>query len=168
MAENQYRYDEEPTYNQEEEPSYSKDEGSAPAPRRKSGCGGKIACGCVALIFVMGGCTAAMIGGVFWMLTQSEAYSQGLSMAQQDPRVQSALGTPIEAGFLVEGNVSIENDGGEADLTIPISGPNGSANVYIEGTKKDGVWTFHKVHCVIDGSNETIDLLAVQEAVPEG
>ncbi|NRA36561.1 MAG: hypothetical protein HRU15_00330 [Planctomycetes bacterium] len=121
--------------------------------------GKKIGCGC-ALIFVLslGGC-GAIFASVFWFMQQSDAYTFAIETAQNDQRVQNMLGTPIEAGWFVSGNINITNDTGDANLEIPISGPKGSGTVYVIGTRSGGVWTFTRLTCELDGNDHPINLL---------
>jgi Cytochrome oxidase complex assembly protein 1 len=39
------------------------------------------------------------------------------------PAVIEALGSPIKEGFFVSGNTNVNGASGEANLSIPISGP---------------------------------------------
>ena len=47
---------------------------------------------------------------------------------------------------------------GNADLTIPISGPKGKGTLYVVATKSAGEWTYSKLVVKIDSTGETIDL----------
>ncbi|HUW55128.1 MAG TPA: cytochrome c oxidase assembly factor 1 family protein [Planctomycetota bacterium] len=115
--------------------------------------------GCLTLIVVVGGCIAGIVGLVFSMLKSSDAYRDALAAAKASVVVQKALGTPIEEGFLVSGNINVSGTSGNANLAIPISGPKGEATIYVVATKSAGKWTFEKLDVVVKGTHERIDLL---------
>ena len=115
--------------------------------------------GCLTLIIVVGGCIAGLVGFVFSMIKSSDAYKDALAAAQTSTVVQKALGTPIEAGFLVSGNINVSGTSGNANLAIPISGPNGEATIYVVATRLQGKWTFNTLRVVVKDSGERIDLL---------
>ncbi|HEX4997389.1 MAG TPA: cytochrome c oxidase assembly factor 1 family protein, partial [Terriglobia bacterium] len=88
----------------------------------------------------------------------SDVYKEALAIAQSNPETQQALGTPIEAGFLVSGNISVSGDSGRANLSIPIHGPKGTGRLYLEATKVQGKWTYQKLMVQVD-KGPRIDLL---------
>ena len=102
-----------------------------------------------------------MIGvGVMASIKASDPYKEAVARAQESPAVQAALGTPIQVGVLVQGNLKVENDTGEADLTIPLSGPKGSGTLHVVGTKTAGKWTYTTMDVDVPGSGAHVDLLA--------
>ena len=129
-----------------------------PTPSRKKpilpwillGCGVLIA-GFVAfivfIIFVVG---AAM--------RSSDPYKAGVSAAKNDPRVAEALGSPIEPGWFTRGSINTENAAGNADLTIPLSGPKGKGSLRVVGTKSGGRWSYSMM-TVTPETGPEIDLL---------
>ena len=52
-----------------------------------------------------------------------------------------------------------EPGAGEAELAIPIKGPDNSGTIYVVATKHAGKWTFESVEVQIRGRLERIDLL---------
>lgn len=113
-----------------------------------------LAIGFFALIFVL----------VFSAMKSSDAYKEALQRAQTNPAVIEALGTPIKDGMFVSGNTKVENGVGEADLSIPITGPKGSGTIYAVATKSGGNWTYTKLEVEIKGRSERIDLLPAEPA----
>lgn len=99
-----------------------------------------------------------MVLVVFGAMKQSDAYKMAVARAKSDPRVTSALGTPISEGLFLSGSTNVTGGSGEADLTIPISGPKGKADIYAVATKSGGEWTFSKLAVKIANTGETIDL----------
>lgn len=113
----------------------------------------------------------SFIGGiillVFTMITSSQPYQDAVSMARQNTQVQQILGTPIEEGWLVMGNIETSglgaNSSGMADLSIPIYGPASEGSLYVYATKQAGQWTMHEVtlHYGPNGYNQ-LDLINPQ------
>src|SRR3954471_24528623 len=104
---------------------------AAPAPAMpKQGGGGKkwvfLGCGGCLVLIVLG---AIAMGGLFVFgigkMKEAEPYQTALKRSQSSPQVQAALGTPVEAGFLMQGSVSTENGNDAADINFPIKGPKG-------------------------------------------
>lgn len=79
---------------------------------------------------------------VFSMLKNSGAYENAMEVASGHPTVIEIVGEPIEADWFVMGNVQITNQTGNADLSIPISGPAGEGRIHVVATKNAGVWYF--------------------------
>ena len=72
--------------------------------------------------------------------------------------VQTELGTPVEAGWLVSGNIETSGGSGTTDLSIPLSGPEGSGTLFLEAEKSAGEWRFSYITLDLDEGGE-IDLL---------
>ena len=107
----------------------------------------------------MGACFAAfLVLVVFSALKQSDAYKMAVARAKADSRVVAALGTPIEEGWYLSGKTNVNGGSGDADLSIPISGPKGKGTIYAVATKSAGEWTYSKLQVKIDSTGETIDL----------
>jgi hypothetical protein len=107
--------------------------------------------GCIALV-------GAMFGGVFFSLTNSEAYKLALAKLQSNSDVVAALGEPITGG-ISSGSLNIVNDSGSARLEFSVTGPKGAGRATLEATKKAGVWTLNKLRVTVDGSSQSIDVI---------
>ena len=59
---------------------------------------------------------------------------------------------------MVNGNISVQNNTGKADLSIPISGPKNSATLHVVGNKADGKWTYSTMDVTTNGGGKKIDL----------
>jgi hypothetical protein len=115
--------------------------------------------GCCLTPLILGGAFVAfLVLVVFGAMKQSDAYKMAVARAKSDPRVTSALGTPISEGWFLSGNTNVNGASGDADLTIPISGPKGKGTIYAVATKSAGDWTYSKLVVKIDSTGETIDL----------
>lgn len=119
--------------------------------------------GCLGGVLVVGGGIAVLAWGVISLIRSTDAYTLALDAARDNPEVVEAIGEPIEAGILVSGNISLVNDAGDADISIPISGPKGSATVHAVAEKADGTWSYSVLKVRVDGSGEVIDLLPTLE-----
>jgi hypothetical protein len=115
--------------------------------------------GCCLTPLVLGCAFAAfLVLVVFGAMKQSDVYQMALRRAKEDPKVMAALGTPINEGWWLSGSTKVSGGSGEADLTIPVSGPKGKGTIYAVGTKSAGHWTFSKLAVEIKSTGETIDL----------
>ena len=110
-------------------------------------------------ILVCGGFVTLLVALVFGVIRNTEVYAQAVYAARTDAQVVAALGTPIEEGFLVSGNIEVSDQSGSADLAIPISGPYGSATIHAVAEKQRGEWFFDNLEVVVDETDERIDLL---------
>ncbi len=107
-------------------------------------------------ICMCGGCVAAGLWGVSSVISGSEPYQHALASAKANPEVIDELGEPIEASLLSTGRINITNDGGECDLSIPLSGPKGNGTLKVRGTRSSGRWEYQELKVQTD--NRTIDL----------
>lgn len=114
--------------------------------------------GCLGMLVAVPLLFFSIIAIVFGALKSSDAYKTALAAAQADPRVVSALGSPIEAGWLISGSTHVTGTAGEANLTVPISGPNGKGTLYFVASKFAGKWTFSKMMVRVEKTGEDIDL----------
>jgi hypothetical protein len=102
---------------------------------------------------------------VFSFMRSSDVCKEAVAKAQESSRVQFALGEPIVQGMWMSGNISTVNDRGQANITIPISGPKGSGSIHAVATKANGVWTFSVLTVRVDGRKDVIDLLHASPVV---
>jgi len=115
--------------------------------------------GCLGLLAIFTGFVVLIVTIVFGMMKSSDVYKGALARAKTNPGVEMALGTPIEEGLFVMGNININGSSGEADLAIPISGPNDKATLYVVAEKSGGRWIFLTLVVEIKSTGERIDLM---------
>jgi hypothetical protein len=113
--------------------------------------------GLILAVAVFGFSIFAIFTGVSAALKSSEPYKVAVARAQANDKVTTALGTPLSEGFPM-GSINTNNDTGNVDFSIPISGPKGKGTIYVVGTRSAGTWTYSKMSVTIAGSAETIDL----------
>jgi len=108
------------------------------------------------LLVCCGGCGGVVMWGIS-QIKSSDPYVDSFTRAQNDPEVIAALGEPIEAGWAVQGEISVTNDDGNANLDYDISGPKGTGTVHVTGEKNNGVWTYSIMS--VDTPGGQVDLL---------
>jgi hypothetical protein len=123
-------------------------------------------------VWVGVGCAVLVVGAVAFVafigivvvgaMRSSTPYQDAMERARTDPRVIEALGSPIEPGLFISGTINTKNQSGDADLSIPISGPRGKARIHVVGTKDSGRWSYSKM-VVTPEKGDVIDLLLKQE-----
>jgi hypothetical protein len=96
---------------------------------------------------------------VFSAVKSTDVYKDALARAKAHPSVIEALGSPIKEGFLVSGNTNVNGASGEANLSIPISGPKGKGTVYVAANKSLGRWNYSGLIVEIEKTHQRIDLL---------
>ena len=122
---------------------------------------------CFGSIVLFAGFIVLIVTIVFGMLKSSDAYKDALAMARANPHVRDALGSPIEDGFLVMGNINVSGSSGQADLSIPVYGPQGNGTIYVVASKSVGQWTFLRLTVDIKATNERIDLIGGNQNNPD-
>jgi len=132
-------------------------QGQQPPPQ-KSGCLKWLLIGCSVLLVLGIAAVAVLVFVVFGAIRSTDAYKGARDRAVNDPRVIAALGSPIETGWWVKGSVNVDNDGGHANITFPISGPKGKATVEAIATRDAEKWVYTKLKVYPDGG-PPIDLL---------
>lgn len=124
--------------------------------------------GCLlVLLLAFGGCVG-MVATVFGMMKNTGAYEQAMARLQHSPEAIAVLGTPIRAGWMISGNVSETGATGEANYSVPVSGPRGSGTLYVEARKSAGRWSFRVLTLVPDDGGESIDLRSADEGALPG
>lgn len=101
----------------------------------------------------------ALIYGVMTMMKNNDAFRMSMAKISSNERVIAEFGEPIEAGWFVMGNISINGSSGEADLSIPISGPKCEGRVTSRASKVAGEWNIHLLIVQSECSAEPIILI---------
>jgi cytochrome oxidase complex assembly protein 1 len=115
--------------------------------------------GCLGLLVIGVGVIVLFVSIIFGALKSSDAYTQALAKARANPTVISELGQPIEPGWLVSGSVNVSGPSGNADLSIPVSGPKKSGTIYVVARKSAGEWQFNRLEVDVEGRGSRINLL---------
>lgn len=112
------------------------------------------------LVAFAGGLTLLILSIIMLPAKSSPIYTEALDQALRDPRVQQALGPPVNAGWYVRGRVETDQQGGMADITIPLEGRQRSGELHVLGRSEGGEWTITRMILEIEGSSNPLDLLA--------
>lgn len=115
--------------------------------------------GCLGLLAALLAFVALILFIVFGSMKSSDAYREAYDRAKASPAVQQALGTPVEDGLWLAGNIQVSGPSGHADLSFPVSGPKGAGTVYVVAGKSAGRWTFSTLEVEVDATRERINLL---------
>lgn len=115
--------------------------------------------GCLGSLILFVGIIALFMCFILGMMKSSDVYRDAVGKAKAHLLVQESIGIPIEEGLFITGEVNSGGGSGEANLSIPVSGPEGEGTIYLEATKIEGQWTFSTLVVVIKGTKRKIDLL---------
>jgi Cytochrome oxidase complex assembly protein 1 len=113
-------------------------------------------------------CGAVFVVGIFTLIMgamrSSDVAKEAIARAQASQLVAQRLGAPISEGWLISGSINVSPGAGDADLSLPISGPKGKGTVYVRAQKSAGTWAYIMMVATTEGSNDRIDLLASASA----
>ena len=115
--------------------------------------------GCLTMLalFTIFVCSIFLI--VFSAMKSTDVYKDALARAKANPAVIESLGLPIKDGLFISGSTNVNGASGEADLSIPISGPKGKATIYVKAEKSLGRWNYSDLVVEIQKTGERIELL---------
>jgi len=114
--------------------------------------------GCVTMVLLCVLFVAGIVGVVFASLRNSEIVRQSIAQAERNPEVALTLGTPLKPGLLVSGNISLSGSSGNADVSIPVSGPRGKGTIYCVARKSAGQWQYDKLEIELPNHAERVAL----------
>lgn len=120
-------------------------------------------CGCLLVFGTLA--AVAIVVGAFGIIKRSDVYTEAMARARSHPAATAALGEPIDSGWYVMGSVETTGPSGEASLSVPLEGPRGEGTLYVEATKRAGVWEYHQIELAVEGGKR-IDLLGGNAAAP--
>lgn len=122
---------------------------------RRGGCiAGGIGCGLALLILV---CVGGILLTVFSVIRSTDVYQDAVAQVRQNEEAVRLLGEPIEIGWLFTGSINTTGSSGDADFSIPVSGPKASGRLYVVAVKSAGVWEYQQLVLEVDG--ERVPLL---------
>lgn len=111
----------------------------------------------VLVLVVLAG-IGAFVFTLLSLMKSSDAYTGALALVKSSPAVTTAIGTPVKDGLFFTGNIEEGGSSGSADFSVPISGPKGSANVYVNARRSNGEWHYEHVMVCIDNTRQKIEL----------
>ncbi len=125
----------------------------------------KLVVAAVVGVMVLG--IVALLGLLFALLGNSDAAKLAIKTAESHPALIERIGQPMQAGWLVTGNIESNPASGQAALVIPLSGPKGAGKLYVEAHKRAGQWQLDLLEFAPDGSADRLDLLPAEKATPQ-
>jgi len=108
-------------------------------------------------ILACGGCFLGFRAFKIAHTKASPPYQQALAAVQDSPEVQEALGQPIEdTTWVPTGELTVDNNRGEANLIFQVAGPKGSATVSFNARMVGGTWGLNELVVTVDQTGERI------------
>jgi hypothetical protein len=115
--------------------------------------------GCLIIIVFAIFLAGAMVVKVTDLFKESVPYTDGMAALKNNEFVIEEIGEPIEPSGMFQGNVSYSDDGGNADIKVPVKGPKGEATLLVIGEKVNGKWVYLKMEVTLSDTDKKIDLL---------
>jgi hypothetical protein len=122
----------------------------------------KIPFGCLTLIFLIALFVVILMTVITTSFRSSDVYKLALTQAASSSQVREQIGEPLKPAWLISGQLNVSGSTGNANLSIPISGPRGKGTIRAVATKTRGVWRFTYLQVSVDGQPTSIDLLSIQ------
>lgn len=101
--------------------------------------------GCLSFLVAFALLVVVLMAGVMAMFRETEVYPHAMGLARANPAVVAALGTPIEDGWYMTGEIQVTPATGNADISIPLEGPSGDATLYVVAHKSGGQWRYETI-----------------------
>jgi hypothetical protein len=115
--------------------------------------------GCLGILLSCGCLSAIIFGVTYSALKGTGVYVDAVAAATQSHEVQEALGAPVDAGFMMQGSVNVDDEGGRANFSVPLQGSKKEGSLRVEAYKQGGDWHFTTLTVEVPGQ-DSIDLLA--------
>jgi hypothetical protein len=97
-------------------------------------------------------------------MRSSDVFQTAVGRAATHPAVVERLGALVEPGWLISGRIHIENDRGDANLSIPLEGSQHDATLEVSAERRSRRWHYTNMRVVGEDASETdIDLLLSNE-----
>ena len=85
-------------------------------------------------------------------------YKMAVQEAEQSEQVAESLGRPLHIGRFSTGQINLGTGTGDANISIPISGPTGTGHIIVSGKEKGYHWTFDTLEVEVEGDDTPIPL----------
>ncbi len=121
---------------------------------------------CLLAAVVIGALVAVTMSAAIRSLKSSELYQKAVETARLNVTLTEALGQPLKEGFFAAGSFNYASTSGRAEITIPVSGPQGSGTITLKAQRITGPWLISSLVAEIDATKRQINLLEGTKAVP--
>ena len=118
----------------------------------------KIPLGCLILLLLLGLVGFVLIALISGTFRHSDVYKMAMAQAAANAQVRERIGEPIESGWFIFGALHLNGRTGDANFSIPISGPHGKGQIRVVAYKA-GVWRFTFLQVYVEGQTGSIELL---------
>ncbi|WP_298417177.1 cytochrome c oxidase assembly factor Coa1 family protein [uncultured Kordia sp.] len=115
--------------------------------------------GCLTIVVLFIVFIATMFFTVTAMLKGSTPYVDAFEKATNNSYVIEQLGEPIEQSALIQGNISVSETEGDANIRVPLKGPKGEAMLHVIGTKSNKIWSYSTMKVYFTASKDSLNLL---------
>ena len=116
--------------------------GTIPLPRQVSTASQTVRwIGCLGILLVIGLCALVIVGASNLIFRSSSSFDLAMKLAQADPKVAAAFGTPLQPGLFISGRISSSGNRSHVNYDIPISGPRRSGTLHVQGDSTADGWT---------------------------
>jgi hypothetical protein len=142
---------------------------SPPASRKSwldRHAGWKIPLGCLAVVALL----AAFVGAIFTIVSysfhKSDVFREAIARAERSREVTDRIGSPLQPGWLPQGQIQVSGSTGTAQMAIPVTGPRGKATINLDARKVAGSWQFLSLQVQFEDSS-SVNLLAAEGGAGE-
>ena len=119
----------------------------------------KIPLGCLLLLLLLGVVGFGLIALISGTFHHTDVYHMAMAQAAANAQVRERIGEPIEPGWFIFGALHLNGSTGDANFSIPISGPRGKGQIRLVAYKA-GIWRFTFLRVYVEGQTGNIDLLS--------
>jgi hypothetical protein len=115
--------------------------------------------GCLGVLAALAAFAGLVLTIAMGSVKATDAYREAVDRAKASPQVLAALGEPVKVGWFVSGKVNVSGPSGDAELSIPLSGPQGKGTLYATARKQAGRWRYEVLEVEVEGRKDRIDLM---------
>jgi len=111
-------------------------------------------------------CCGGIVFAIFGSLRSNDVVTMTIDRLADEPAVIAHTGEPISAGWFVLGSIHWNGDSGNASLSIPVHGPDGTAEASVQATREHGQWQIDHLSVELEGVGERIKLIPPPMSTP--
>lgn len=111
----------------------------------------------IGIIFLVG-----MVGGITSIFKDSAPYQEAIRLAEENPEVQSAMGSPLESDGMISGNIVRSKGENSAQMSVPVKGPEGKGRIHFDAFEENDTWKFEELFVIPERTRDTIWLIRPQ------
>ncbi len=121
---------------------------------------------CLLAVVVLGAAVAVTMSAAIRALKSGELYQKAITTARLNTELSEALGQPLKEGFFAGGSFNYTSTSGRAEITIPVSGPQGNGTITMTAQRTTGPWVISSLVAEVDTTKRRIDLLEATKVSP--